>query len=98
MWLDWRLDRSSRERRGLFIYTGQLRSYFRNDRGKLLRPAAIIPSVGTICPRNRLAPDATGDALEHVIWDIDTENYFISFGAIGNAPVHETIPCASGGD
>ncbi len=72
------------------------RIWSEQDRSKLLRPTAIVPNVGTICPRDRLARDETAGALQHVIWNIRAKNYFVAFVAIRNVPLHGTIPCVYG--
>jgi hypothetical protein len=59
---------------------------------RLLRPPAIVPNVGAIYPRNRLALKAARGALQCVVWNIDIENYLVTFDAISNVIVHGTIP------
>jgi len=47
--------------------------------------------MGAIRPRNRLALDTAG-ALQRVVWNIDIENYLVTFDAISNIRIHGTIP------
>jgi hypothetical protein len=65
-----------------------------NDRkaARLLRPPAIVPNLGAIYPRNRPAVDTACSALQRVIWNIDIENYLVTFDAISNVSVHGTVP------
>jgi hypothetical protein len=49
---------------------------------RLLRPPAIVPNVGAIYPRDRPAIDTARDALQCVVWNIDVENYLVTFDAI----------------
>jgi hypothetical protein len=57
----------------------------------LLRPPAIVPDVGAIGPRDRLALDTPGGSLQRVVWNFEIENYFVAFDAVSNVPVHGTI-------
>jgi hypothetical protein len=59
---------------------------------RLLRPPAIVPNVGAIYPRNRPAIDTAGGALQCVVWNIDVENYLVTFDAISHVMVHGAIP------
>ena len=61
----------------------------------LLRPAAIVPNVGAIYPRNGLALDATRGALQRVVWNVDIENYLVTFDAIGHIIDHGSLPLRS---
>jgi hypothetical protein len=60
-----------------------------------LRPPAIVPNLGAIYPRNRPAVDTACSALQRVIWNIDIENYLVTFDAISNVSVHGTVPPTS---
>jgi hypothetical protein len=48
--------------------------------------------MGAIRPRNRLALDPAGGALQPVVWNIDIENFLVTFDAISNIRIHGTIP------
>jgi hypothetical protein len=75
--------------RGLFIHFSA-----KSDRNaaRLLRPPAIVPNLGAIYPRDRLALDTASGALQCVVWNIDIENYLVPFTAIGHIIVHGNHP------
>jgi hypothetical protein len=59
---------------------------------RLLRPPAIVPNVGAIYPRDRPTIDTARGALQCVVWNVDVENYLVTFGAISHVMVHGAIP------
>ncbi|HET8920162.1 MAG TPA: hypothetical protein VFN27_10845 [Xanthobacteraceae bacterium] len=48
--------------------------------------------MGAIYPRNRPAIGTARGALQYVIWNIDVENYLVTFDAISHVMVHGAIP------
>jgi hypothetical protein len=52
--------------------------------------------MGAIRPSNRLALNTASGAFQRVIWNIDIENFLVTFDATSNVRIHGTIPQADG--
>jgi hypothetical protein len=48
--------------------------------------------MGAIRPRNRLALNTASGAFQRVIWNIDIENFLVTFDAISNIRIHGATP------
>jgi len=48
--------------------------------------------MGAIYPLNRPTVGAAPGALQRVVWNVDIENYLVTFDAIRIGILHETVP------